>query len=557
MSFEDDFRATLQAQAGDLDVRGRGARETMRLARRRQHRARRAGVVAAVGVLGAGAAGVLIVRSPAEDVTVSVGSAAGLTPLGPLELTWQATDDGLSGLTGGPVFTEAADGVIYALSTAPGSAIADDGTFPEAALYRLAEDGSWQPTSGIGTAPRLTDLASDGTVLYSLSTSPSSGGAGYDTRLSSSADGGQTWNDTLSLPVTPPSSAVAWTAHSNMQIEANAFGDAIAVVSTGFAAPWSLADDAADAAGLSRDEVTMVTTEAGIDVVRYDRSGTEAEMRQKRAESLDDAPLGTAVPPTAPPETVPDPAMGTPTPTRPPSTTVRTYTWADLGVAGPAALQSTSTVLVREGGAWVPVDGIGLGGIRVEGLDVIGPDFVVRGSVVNDPDGMSEPILRTMASSDGRTWRLVAEEVGYASDTSIVGVGDVWVQAARLGSLGAPPLAVSTDRGASWQEIDLTAVDGRLAGGDVVAIDGGPLGLAAVVQTDSGATGYLLTTRDLVEWTVTPMAELSDQRLTSAGVGPTVVVGADRIVVTTTSPLHEYVEGQIAPSVTLIGTPVR
>jgi hypothetical protein len=560
MSFEDDFRSTLHSHAGDLDLRGRGATEVMHLARRRQHRVRRAGAVAAVSVLGVGAVGVLSVRDRADDATIASETESGLTPLGPLDLSWQATDDGLSGLTGGPIFTEDASGVIYALSTAPGSQYAADGTPPEPMLYRLAEDGSWQPAGGGGAAPRLTDLASDGTLLYSLSTAPGTGGAGFDTHLSSSDDGGQTWTDASVLAVQPPSAAVDWTAHSTMQIDSSPFGAAIAVISTGFSPPWSLATDAATAEGISMDGVGLETTDAGVDVVRHDVEAPAPEAREKDPWGAEAVTPGSTAPPTTGPAPVAGPDGGlpeAPEPTRPASTVLRSYTWAELGVTGPEALRATATVLVREADAWVQVDGSGLAGMSIERVDVIGPDYVVRGTVYDGTDRMAPPTVRTMASSDGRSWRVVAADIARGWGSRIVGVGTAWVDAGIDDGSGVPPMQVSVDRGATWQTFDLGSVDGRLAGGQVVGIDGGPLGLAAVVQGDAGETGYLITTRDLVEWTVTPMAELSGQFATSAGVGPSVVVGADRIVVTATVPQHEYVEGRIAPSVTLIGTPIR
>ncbi len=556
MTFEDDLRSRLHTQADDLAVHGRGATDVMRRGRQRQHRARRATAAAAAGVLTVGTVGVLSVRHGASDVTVdSASSAVGLTPAGPLELSWQTVDGAVSGgVTGAPRFTEDATGVLYALSTAPGAQYPTDGTALDPVLYRLAEDGTWQPTSTVGSGPRLTDLAAAGTVLYSLSTSPATSGAGYDTRLSSSPDGGQTWTDVSVLPVQPPSTAVAWQAHSSMQVETNELGAAIAVVTTGFVPPQALADQAAAAAGYSVDEVSLEVTDAGIDVVRDDRDGGPDSEDGTRAQKGSDgvAPEG------APITTVPaaDPALdGDTAGTRPPRTTVRTYAWNELGVAGPAALRSTAQVLVRQADAWVPVDGAGLVGLAVDSVDVIGRDFVVQGWATSD-DGTTTR-ARTMASTDGQTWRLVSERAD-GDNERLVGVGDTWVAAGDGDGSGAPPLAVSVDRGATWQGIDLGAVDGRLVGGRIIAVDGGPLGLAAVVVPNDGRdTGLLITTRDLVEWTVAPLSELSARFAGSRSAAPSIVVGADRIVLTSTTPEGHHQEGRVEPSVTLIGTPVR
>jgi hypothetical protein len=561
MSFEDDLRTTLQSEAGDLDLRGRGATEVMHLARRRQHRARRVGAVAAVGVLGVGVVGAIAARRTDGVAVTSVADQVDLPDVGPLELSWQRATGGITGGTQGePRFTEDA-GALYALSTAPGARYPEDGSTLDPALYRLADDGTWVVASTDGAVP-MVDLAADGSVLYAIGTAPGSGAVGYDSVLSSSVDGGATWAPTSIAPVAPPSTVVAWRSWSSLAIE-RVPGATVAVVSTVFSPPQSLVDQAVAAAGAEAGQYHAEITDAGIEVVAYVPDGVVGEKGRANDPAPTTAPpadpprSGAAVP--TPPGTVMTPygpTDGTTVSAEPTDEQIRSKTvesrtvltsipWAEIGLTGRGDLTATQVLVEREG-AWVPVDSSALADLSVTGLTVAGQDLVVHGWV---DGGQAQQALW---SSDGLTWYPVA----VGEDSRIGGLGNVWVDLPAKCCGGAPVVRGSVDRGASWTTIDLGAVDGRLASASVTSFDSGALGLAAIAVDHGDEAGdpvsYLVTTRDLRNWTVTPLAEVTG----SASAGAAVHVGADRIVVTAS---EGYVaDSTVLPaSVTAIGTPVR
>jgi hypothetical protein len=108
---------------------------------------------------------------------------------------------------------------------------------------------------------------------------------------------------------------------------------------------------------------------------------------------------------------------------------------------------------------------------------------------------------------------------------------------------------VSTDAGATWSEVDLTAA-GVTPGSYLIEASSGPLGLALVFGAQDQEP-QLVVSGDLVDWTVVPLADvLGTDQVTTARV----IVGADRLVVTATQPAEV---GQIPASLTAVGTPVR
>jgi hypothetical protein len=561
MTFEDDLRTTLQSQADDLHLRGRGATEVMHLARRRQHRARRAGVVAAAGVLGIGAVGIVSARARMDDGVSATSWAAdtGLADTGPLELDWKTTPGGISGgATGEPILTEDAAGAIYALSTAPGSAYdPDTGAGPEAALYRLGDDGTWIATSTAAASTPLGDLTADDTVLYALGTSPGSGSL-YDTVVSSSTDGGATWNRVAATPVDPPSSAVAWEASSTLSIE-RVPGATAAVVSTTFSPSRAVVDRALAEVGLEQGLESPYGWEFGADgLMIVDYSSGRGDAEKARAEGAADAPEpANATPPTtaapvylpAPPGSDPVGPDGIPDSKVP--TVVATVAWASFGIGGPADLAPRTQVLIEQAGAWVPVDSPALAGISVSRFTSAGQDLILEGWAIADP-ASGAGSTRTFASGDGRTWRPITT---MTDQSRLFGVGAAWVDLPWSAGDGQPTtIRSSGDSGASWQTLDLATVDPRLGGSSIASASTGPLGLAFLAtdyrDSDDPET-YLVTSRDLINFTVTSLSDIIGR----SAMWGTVDVGSDRVVVSAGSGADG--DGQPIASVTAIGTPVR
>jgi hypothetical protein len=138
---------------------------------------------------------------------------------------------------------------------------------------------------------------------------------------------------------------------------------------------------------------------------------------------------------------------------------------------------------------------------------------------------------RTLASPDGRTWRVV--DTGSASP--YLSVGGTWVDLRSFADperIDGPVLQTSTDRGLTWQEVDLGTIDPRLAGAHPTPVSpraDGPLGLVFVARAPADGREYLVMTSDLRTWTVEPVLELTGEAEVSIA---SIAVGTDRIVLT-------------------------
>jgi hypothetical protein len=222
---------------------------------------------------------------------------------------------------------------------------------------------------------------------------------------------------------------------------------------------------------------------------------------------------------------------------------VATIPWSAVGLTGADGLDSVQ-VLVERDGVWTPVEAPALDGVSTVRLVAAGQDLILEGS---DASGRAT----VLTSVDGASWRPVA--VGEGS--RIGGLGNAWVDVPE-GRDGSPVVRSSVDQGASWSSIDLGAVDGRLASTVIWSVDSGPLGLAAIAvdhaDDPASTTSYLVTTRDLQHWTVTPLRDIAGATTAAASVH----VGTDRIVVTA-SERYDGDDSKVAASVTAIGTPLR
>ena len=219
-------------------------------------------------------------------------------------------------------------------------------------------------------------------------------------------------------------------------------------------------------------------------------------------------------------------------------TVVELVPWADLGVAGIEALGTQHQVFQHTGDGWEPVESTGLPAeLGNADLTVAGGRFVVSGY------SMLGGGTSAYSSADGASWAPVT-----APTAQVVGVGSALVALPNELSVAH----VSPDGGATWSEVDLAAA-GVTPGSFAADLDAGPLGLALVTAPVNGGPGaQLVVSGDLVDWTVTPLAEAIG---TADILGTDLVVGADRVVITASTPAAEV--GAPPGSVTAVGTPVR
>jgi hypothetical protein len=536
MSFEQTLRDRLHQEAGALPLPDR---EPERAAgRARSLRNHRRTVAAGLAVAVAAAVAVpRVVGDGGDTRPVSVGSPSesGLAPTGPLHLDWRRADGGV--YQARSAFQDG--GVVYALSTGPGVRAEDypDGDEPRA-LYRLGDDGTWEPVALDGDRPRASDVSGTGGLLYAVSTGPASEGSDAVAHLSTSDDGGDTWHSEDVPRLDPPSTAVDWESYSSVGIE-SAGSTTLAIVTTRFSPPVDTlfpelaeSDESTDYSVETRDE--------GLVLVRY-------PVASERPEDPEGSRVAT------PPSTAgADGAAGANgsasrqvqadgAGSASEGEDVRTVPWTELGVDGPDALATRFQLFTRSGDAWEPVTAqpdafAGLDGIE---LASAGDRFVVVGWP--DHDGGST----VLTSPDGVSWTPVAG----APQEQIVGVGPALVKIPAEGVT----LSVSGDAGASWSEVDLAEVAGVDPGSLVVASDTGPLGLALTVTARNGeGSDQLVVSGDLADWTATPLADI----VGFDDIGTvTPVVGEDRIVVTATHQVQDLSEPPA--SVTAIGTPVR
>jgi hypothetical protein len=518
MSFEEILRRRLEHEARAVPLPFRDAGRAAHRARtRRRHRLAAAGAVTAAAVV---AAAVPLVHGSSGDDSAVIPAATGLPATGPLQLAWSSHGDGLSELAS---TFQAADGSVYALSTGPGVRYGDWPDGMPKALYHLADDGTWQPTELDGDRPRAIDVAGNGSDIYAVSTGPATSGDEFVSRLSASADGGDTWT-TEDLPAAePPSTVLQWDAVSNLSVE-TAGSTTLALVATSFLP---------DVAALFPE---MATDLSRAYQVRYTDEGITLMSGGREAWVLQAGP-GATTPPTRPGDAEEQP------------TQVRTVPWSELGVDGPEAL-GRNQFYRRAGDAWEPID------THLPGTDVSLADlgeaagkFVLSGSRRAAVGGdEAAPVL--YVSDDGAAWNEVQPpgELGQ-----IVGVGSALVNVPWQGSV----LQVSTDAGASWTDVDLAAAGVPVAADSVLmSPSGGPLGLAFVIgadDQDEGTPQQLVTSSDLASFTTTPLSDVFGAGAEGWHVFGT-FMGTDRVVVLATPPTQP---GQEVNMSTAVGTPVR
>jgi hypothetical protein len=564
MTFEDTLRDQLRRHADDLPLPEREPGRAVARARARRRRRRVAvGATAAAALLTAVVAPQLAGGGgDGGDDSLTAGPAdggAGLPLTGPLAFDWRATEGGLTSVTSA---FQTDDGAVYALATGPGVRYEDhpNGDYPRA-LYRLAEDGTWEAVPLEGERPDAVDVTTAGGLLYAISTGPD-GSGGYAPQLSTSADGGDTWTVDDVGAVAPPSDVIGWLKASNMTIDSTG-ETTIAVVSTAFRPnqeevfPQLREPDAysryqaeARPEGFALLDVTGSAAPARPQAEDPAAAGAEVRAAQEETSTWTAGPTTTAPPSADPTTTVParelegtivPPVEGAPPADSSPfggAEVVQLVPWADLGVSGIEALSGRHQVFQRTDDGWAQLDTTGLPADLV-GLELTatGDRFVATGYPMRD----GSPTAYT--SADGVSWAPVA-----SPEPQVVGVGSALVSLPYDGTVAH----VSPDGGATWSEVDLAAV-GVAPGSFVASVDAGPLGLALVTFPASGAAGgQLVVSGDLVDWTVTPLEQVLG---TTDELSANVVVGADRVVVAaSTSPADPSTR---PGTLTAVGTPIR
>jgi len=447
---------------------------------------------------------------------------AGLVPTGPLTLDWQQ-------YAGGPgeswTTFQGGQGVIYALSTAPGNGASSEDRSPT--IFRLGDDGSWQSLvldadadAGAGAAPRAIDMSGTDGLLYAVSTGPAAGDPSA-AQLSRSGDGGETWTTEALPAVAPPNTTLEWAQSQTLAVESKG-STTLALVTTSFslAAPEEVFPELAD-----DEQVLLVEPrEDGLTLLRYEGQvvGPDGRVAAASEERDGDGDVAGVVF-----------AGGE-------SEVVRVVPWSELGIAGVDALTPPSQLFRAGADGWEPLDGPGG---SYGDLTVAGGRFVALAS----PNGVPGYGSAARASDDGSTW----SDVALPESGRVVGLDDVLVD---VPTEFAGVVQASTDGGLTWESIDLTTAAEVEAGRLVTSVSGGPLGLA-LISADAGGTDQKLTVSgDLVDWTTTPLTEATG---TDDRVIATVFVGADRIVVRAT-PYGDLDPSTPPPAtVTAVATPTR
>ena len=508
MSFEESIRDHLQREADAVRLPRREPDRAVADARSRRRRrlaAVGAGAVVAVVAVAAGVAAVPGGDGDGDgddraDVAVGIDLADVVPATGPLAFDWQAAGDGLYSVR---TSFQAADGTVYALSSGPGY-LRSDADRASAALYRLGDDGVWQPVDlESGGRPFALDVTANGDALYAVSTGPGAGADDRVTHLSTSTDGGDTWAIDDLAPVAPPSD-LAWEEFESFSVET--VGDTtIALVTTTF-----YLDFEASFPDLADDYFAMEPDEDGILLM---------------------------------------PAEGTPGMDGEPPPGSRTLTWAELGVNGPDALV-VHQVMRNTGSGWEPVEATGLPA-DVGSLGTAGGKFVAQGSehgtVSTSDDGVAWAPLPLPQPEDDENLMDANYDV-RSFGAALVAIETRWPMV--MEGMAETRVLVSADAGSTWRPVDLAAA-GIPLGSYISSIESGPLGVVLVARP-THEDPVLVVSGDLVDWTATPVADIAGP---DAVWNVDVTVGADRIVVTST----ERPPDAVTPvgSRTVVGTLIR
>ena len=186
---DDRISDYLHDRAAAIELPPASSATVVRRARRR--RVRR-GAALGVSVITVAASAIAVTRGDRDGGSAEVSVAS--TAVVPTALDWSMVEPttGLGTLIP-PIYASTDDGTVYSLSTAPGVPDPSGRPVPRQ-LYRSDDGGAdWTPVDLPGDFS-AGSLASGGSQLYAVGTSPAGGGIGY--RLATSGDGGATWSST-------------------------------------------------------------------------------------------------------------------------------------------------------------------------------------------------------------------------------------------------------------------------------------------------------------------------------------------------------------------------
>jgi hypothetical protein len=491
-----------QTRAGSLDVApGDPDRVTVRSAQRRHRRIAGVATMATVVII-ALVAYAATGGSSTDTVTDTAGaptSSAGASANAP-GLHW-TTVDVPSGLAWSSSSTLAADGAIYALSTAPGSATKDDDA-GRRTLYRSTDGRAWEPRSTPADL-HVSSLASSGTQLYAVGTAPA--GGSFDVVVATSTDGASTWSAAhLPMPHADLLARFPQDVTASPPLVAAGPGGVIAAVSVTASPDVSRL---AAKQGIALGDQWQVTP-TGVDV--FEASG-----------AVDGCGARGTVPPAAP-STVPPSSVAAPpgTASSAPGTALAakgckerstkiaaSYTWDQLGLE-----PELKGLLRAESHLYRSADGVSF----VEtGLGIsVGSITAVFGTpsgyrvLVNEE---STNTLHQVRSSDGQTWQSSGPDLsGWIQTKGLLGG-----QPAAIASANAGPVLLRADVNGTWTSADLTAslgiaADAKSSGVDAVAI--GPLGVVGVISVGGDPNqkfqSRVFTSPDGRSFTVQPLDAL-------------------------------------------------
>ncbi|MEM8905013.1 MAG: hypothetical protein AAGA17_02840 [Actinomycetota bacterium] len=548
MPSEDELRELLHRGAETIHLEGRGP--TAARARAAQRRRRHVGSVSLVAglLVGAGVVGWTSWRDdPSTEIQIRQADDIGdaVEDLGTTEFEWTPATDVLTFLRDSGV---ASDGSFFALSTAPGvrweDLPVDTFSAPEA-VYRSDDLLTWESVEIDGSW--LADLDATAGLLHAVGTTPATEGEEGQPRVSTSADGGETWEHTplpVSLSVGPDQPL-----YTSGRTRIAASGDTVVAMSAMRLFPDL---DVLDPTASSWEE-----TPDGLQLLEWVLDPDCAEL------------VDTVPPTTVPPTTVPlTTAPATTSTTGPglaeePVTTEappgyeceeavpgRFVPWSDLGVSGAGDLAATDLFVSTDAGDnWERADSAALSEIAIERIDRTANGFVAWGP---HREGAGVGLFR---SPDGITWTEIAPPAPAAGWFRTVGVVSDRVVVIMEETDGSASVHVGAVDGSGWTSQSFVDDDGAPVW--ISAAGVGPLGIAVTAapqQPDPGGPGStgLWFSADGTAWSTVDLPP--SVAATRFGTINWITVGTDRIG------LSAVVAGEDGPEPVTEGwvaTPIR